>query len=109
MSRRCVVAIEVVALLTDLPGTRGGVDFTPLQGQYLAYIRAYSIINGRAPAEADLQRFFGVNPMTIHQMILTLERSRLIERVPGRARSLRVLLPAEALPFLQEPPGRGSA
>ena len=39
-----------------------GERFTELQGQYLAFIRAYTLVNGRAPAEADMQRFFGVTP-----------------------------------------------
>jgi hypothetical protein len=29
-------------------------DFTPKQGQYLAFIHAYTLVNGRPPAEADL-------------------------------------------------------
>ncbi|WP_326494122.1 hypothetical protein [Ensifer sp. SL37] len=33
--------------------------FTEKQGQYLAFIWAYSQINERPPAERDLQRYFG--------------------------------------------------
>ena len=33
---------------------------------------------GRPPAEADLQRHFGVTPPSVHQMVLTLERAGLI-------------------------------
>jgi hypothetical protein len=36
--------------------------FTP-QGQYLAFIRTYSILNRRPPSEADMQRFFGPRPV----------------------------------------------
>jgi hypothetical protein len=36
--------------------------FTPKQGQYLAFIYAYTRVLGRPPAEADLQRHFGVSP-----------------------------------------------
>lgn len=74
--------------------------FTERQGQYLAFIHAYTKVNGRAPAQADLQRYFGVSPPTVHQMLLTLERRGLIERTPGQARSLRVLLDPRALPIL---------
>ena len=81
----------------------GAKPFTALQGQYLAFIRAYLLINGRPPAEADLQRFFGVTPPTIHQMILTLEKCRLISRSPGMARSVRLLVQAADLPPLEEP------
>jgi hypothetical protein len=34
--------------------------FTPRQGQYLALIHAYTMVNGRPPAQADIQRFFQV-------------------------------------------------
>jgi hypothetical protein len=33
--------------------------YTARQGQYLAFIHAYWRLHGRAPAEADFQRFFG--------------------------------------------------
>jgi len=37
-------------------------SFTPKQGQYLAFIYAYSQVLGRPPAEADLQRHLRVSP-----------------------------------------------
>ena len=70
-------------------------DFTEKQGQYLAFIYNYTVINGRPPAEADLQRFFRVTPPTIHQMILKLEEKRLISRKPAEARSVRLLVEAK--------------
>ena len=36
--------------------------FTPTQSQYLAFIDAYTRVNLRPPAEADIQRRFGVTP-----------------------------------------------
>lgn len=56
------------------------------------------------PAEADIQRRFGVTPPTVHQMILTLERAGLIRRQPGTPRSIEVLVPAQNLPLLEMPP-----
>ena len=64
---------------------------TPKQGQYLAFIYAYTRVLGRPPAEADLQRHFGVSSPSIHQMVLTLERAGLIRRQPGVPRSIEVL------------------
>ncbi len=61
-------------------------SFTDKQGQYLAFIDAYTRVNGRPPAEADLQRHFRVSPPSVHQMVLTLERAELIRRQPGLAR-----------------------
>ena len=74
--------------------------YTSQQGQYLAFIFYYTKIHGRAPAEADLQSYFKVSPPSVHQMILTLEAKRLIERTPGQARSIRVLLARDELPDL---------
>src|SRR5712691_13264031 len=48
----------------------------------------YTKLHRRPPAEADLQRYFGVTPPSIHNMILTLERRGLITRTPGRALSI---------------------
>jgi len=76
------------------------MSFTPLQGQYLAFIDAYTRVNGRPPAEADMQRHFNVTPPVVHQMIITLNRRGLIARTPGAPRSLRVTIPREDIPRL---------
>ena len=75
--------------------------FTERQGQYLAFIYAYSKIQGHAPAQADLQRYFQVTPPSVHQMVLQLEQRGLISRVPGQVRSIRLLLEPEHLPILR--------
>lgn len=64
--------------------------FTPLQGQYLAFMHTYEGIYGCAPAEADLQRHFGVTLPSVHQMVVTPVRTELITRVAGAARSIKV-------------------
>ena len=74
--------------------------YTEKQGQYLAFIYYYAKLNNRAPAEADFQRYFGVSPSAVHQMILNLEKQRFIERVPNQSRSIRLLLWAEEIPDL---------
>ncbi|MGH9694526.1 MAG: LexA family protein [Bryobacteraceae bacterium] len=66
--------------------------FTRKQGQYLAFFFYYTKIHGFAPAESDMQKYFKVSPPSVHQMVLTLEANGLIERVPGRARSIRLLI-----------------
>ena len=75
--------------------------FTPTQGQYLAFIDAYTRVNLRPPAEADIQRRFGVTPPSVHQMVLALERAGLIRRQPGTPRSIEVLVKPENLPVLE--------
>lgn len=76
------------------------LKFTRKQGQYLAFIFYYSRIHGCPPAEADMQRYFRVTPPSVHRMVLTLERRGLIERVPGRPRTIRVSMSVEELPNL---------
>jgi hypothetical protein len=49
-------------------GARGAAGFTALQDRYLAFIRAYGVIHGVAPAKADMQRFFRVSAPLVHQM-----------------------------------------
>lgn len=75
--------------------------FSDKQGQYLAFIHAYTLVLGRPPAEADLQRHFHVTPPSVHQMVLTLERTGLIRRQPGVARSIEVLVDPADLPALR--------
>jgi len=75
-------------------------SFTKTQGQYLAFIVAYTKLNRRPPAEADFQRFFRVTPPSIHNMVVTLERRGLIKRTPGRSRSIEVLVPLGEIPPL---------
>ena len=77
--------------------------FTDRQGQYLAFIDAYTRVTGRPPAESDIQRRFGVSPPSVHQMVLTLERLGLIRRQSGVARSIELILAPEDLPILRHP------
>ena len=77
--------------------------FTETQGQYLAFIHAYTLINGRPPAEADIQRFFDVTPPSVHNMVIELERRGLITRVPRQPRSIAISVPDDELPRLRQP------
>src|SRR3989344_8328578 len=91
---------------TDQQQTIMNPTYTERQGQFLAYIHQYSIVNGGAPAEADMQRFFQITPPSVHSMVLTLERRGFIRRVPGQARSITLMVPSESLPPLKRvPPG----
>ena len=90
--------------MNQTPGVRppsAAPRFTDKQGQYLAFIHAYTLVMGRAPAEADMQRHFRVTPPSVHQMVLTLERAGLIRRQPGVARSIQVAVDPLSLPPLR--------
>jgi DNA-binding MarR family transcriptional regulator len=80
--------------------SRAAKNFTPKQGQYLAYIHAYIRLHRRPPAEADLRDYFQVSPPSVHQMLVTLERAGLIRRQPRVARSIELLVDPKCLPEL---------
>jgi Mn-dependent DtxR family transcriptional regulator len=77
------------------------VKFTKLQGQYLAFIDEYTKVHRTPPAEEDIRKYFRVTPPSVHQMILTLEKHGLVSRVPGKSRSVSVLVPRAELPRLE--------
>ena len=79
------------------------MNFAPTerQGQFLAYIFQYSLVQGCAPAEADMQRYFQITAPSVHSMVLTLERRGFIRRVPGQARSITLTMAPDSLPPLK--------
>lgn len=91
------------------PGTRkkssSKLKFTPRQGQFLVFIHLYRKLHRRGPAETDLTAFFQITPPSVHAMVVKLEELGLITREPGVPRSMRVAVPAERLPELDEVAG----
>jgi len=87
--------------IADPVSSKSSLPFTEKQGQYLAFIYTYTLLNRQPPAEADFQRFFGVTPPTVHDMILGLERRGLISRIPRQPRSIKLMVPSADLPQLQ--------
>jgi repressor LexA len=75
--------------------------FTEKQGQYLAFIHTYILLNGRPPAEADMERCFRLTPPSVYRMVIELERRGLIRRKPRQPRSIALTLPADRLPQLR--------
>ncbi|WP_019617040.1 hypothetical protein, partial [Psychromonas ossibalaenae] len=62
------------------------------------FIFYYTRINGRPPAEVDIQNYFGVSSASTHQMLRGLAAKQLIKKEPGQARSTVVLIPQDQLP-----------
>jgi hypothetical protein len=73
-------------------------SFTPTQGRYLAFIRAYTDLHGYPPAEAEIAAAMCVSPPSVNQMVKMLEKKGLIQRQPGQPRSVEVLVPEEEIP-----------
>jgi DNA-binding MarR family transcriptional regulator len=82
--------------------SRAVTGLTALQGQYLAFIRAYTLINREPPAEGDMQRYFCVTQPSVHKMVLALEKRGAVSRVRGTARSIRILVAPDDIPALEE-------
>ena len=80
--------------------SRPSKNFTPKQGQYLAFIHLYTRLHRRPPAETDMQQYFRVSPPSVHQMVLTLERRGFIRRQPRAARSIELIVDPKLLPEL---------
>ncbi|MCI0363443.1 MAG: MarR family transcriptional regulator, partial [Phycisphaerales bacterium] len=66
-------------------------NFTLTQGRYLAFIHAYTNLQGGPPAESEIAAALCVSPPSVNQMLKMLEKKGLILRQPGQPRSLRVL------------------
>ena len=86
--------------ISDEPAPGTEPPFTTTQGQYLAFIHAYTCVIGRPPAEADMRRHFKVTAPSVHQMVVTLEQRGLIKRRPGVPRSIQIQIAPENLPVL---------
>ena len=95
--------LQLQAKVDDDGQMKMAEEFTPKQGQYLAYIYNYSVMFGRAPAETELRAFFGTSAPTVHQMILKLEQKGFISRVSGKARSIQLLIDPDSVPRLRVP------
>lgn len=74
---------------------------TQRQQAYLAFIRNYVAVHREAPAEADMEKFFQVSPPAVHRMVVALADKGLITRVPGKARSIRIV--EQAYDDVEEP------
>ena len=68
--------------------------FTARQGEYLTFIHRYTEKFGVAPSFEDVGNHFGTTPPSVNNMIKTLCARGLLSKLPGVARSMRVLVPA---------------
>jgi hypothetical protein len=51
-------------------------------------------------------KFFGLTPPSVHGMLVRLEELGLVTREPGVARSVRVAVPEQDIPALEDAGGR---
>ena len=74
-------------------------NFSPTQGRYLSFIQAYTNLHGYPPSESEIAAAMCVSPPSVNQMVKMLEKKGLIQRTPGQARTLRVLVSEEEVPM----------
>jgi len=72
--------------------------FTARQGEYLTFIHRFTERYGVAPSFDEIGTHFGTTPPSVNNMIKTLCARGLLSKLPGVARSLRVLVPSSQLP-----------
>lgn len=68
---------------------------TPRQAEYIRFIANFTDRWGYPPSFDEIGRHFRVTPPSVNNMVKTLERKGFLARIPGAARSLRVLVPLE--------------
>ena len=73
-------------------------DFTPTQGRYLSFIHAYTEAFGQAPSMQEIADALKVQSPSVNGMLKTLDKKGLIERSPGVARSIEILLDPVKIP-----------
>jgi hypothetical protein len=76
----------------------GGQGFTEKQGQYLAFIYAYSRMFRRPPAEADMQRHFRVSPPSVIRWSSPSSELALSDANPASPEASSYLLPRKICP-----------
>lgn len=66
---------------------------TARQAEYLAFIRSFTDRWGLPPSFEEIGRHFMTTAPAVNSMVKTLEARGFLTRVPGQARTLRVLVP----------------
>ncbi|MDP3850436.1 MAG: PDDEXK nuclease domain-containing protein [Luteolibacter sp.] len=76
---------------------------TRQQGQFLAFIREYIMRNeqGLAPTRAAFQKFFDLTPPSVNSMLIRLEQRGFIQRKPGQARGIQLVIKPDLIPPLE--------
>lgn len=100
---------RIVPRLLRYPSFRMAPAFTTRQGEYLTFIYRYTQKFGVAPSFEEIGSHFGTTPPSVNSMIKTLCARGLLARLPGAARSLRVLVPVSQLPEGEFGPARGKS
>lgn len=73
-------------------------QITPTQARYLSFIHAYTEGFGVPPSEAEIAEAMKVQPPSVSGMLKTMVKKGLIEKIPGKARSIEILVETSEIP-----------
>jgi hypothetical protein len=80
---------------------------TVRQAEYLAFIRAFTDRWGVPPSFDEIGRHFMTTAPSVNNMVKTLEARGFLTRIPGQARTLRVIVPEGPTGTKVRPGGTG--
>lgn len=72
--------------------------FTPTQARYLSFIHAYTEGFGVPPSEAEIASAMKVQPPSVSGMLKTMVKKGLVQKTPGEARSIEILIDSQEIP-----------
>ena len=85
LDQECATIRRMLPRSPDTPTAR--------QAEYLNFIRAFTDRWGVPPSFEEIGRHFMTSAPSVNNMIKTLEARGFLTRVPGQARTLRVIVP----------------
>jgi SOS-response transcriptional repressor LexA len=81
---------------------------TARQAEYLSFIRTFTDRWGMPPSFEEIGRHFMTTAPSVNNMIKTLEARGFLTRVPGQARTLRVIMPERLIAATETPADRST-
>jgi hypothetical protein len=81
---------------------------TARQAEYLAFIRAFTARWGIPPSFEEIGRHFMTTAPSVNSMVKSLEARGFLTRIPGAARTLRVVVPEDHVAVGRSDTRRGS-
>lgn len=92
---------EVLTALAAAANEAAPGDYSPRQGQFIAFIHNFTKVSGQAPTDRDVERYFKISSSGAREMIERLEWGKFVASSDDKPRRLRVLIPAEQVPELE--------
>lgn len=92
---------DVISALAAASSDSTPGDYTPRQGQFLAFIHHYAKVSGQAATDRDLERYFQLSSSSVRDMMERLAWGKFVAASGDTPRTYRVLIPVEQVPELE--------